>query len=302
MDDNPWGVSTQPASPTANPIQLNASNDDVEDAAPAWTAAQEPVQPSHPELDPTSEPAAEDSTTEEVLGTHVEPDQAEVLADESQGNAPDQAPLSDDERADEHSGDSSAELAQSQDSPEAEVMFGSRPASPAADNEAASSDSPPAVATTDDALAPAEPPHAAPAEPEAETVAASDDFGDDGGFAEDEGFGDDDGFGEMGGDDADFGDFGDFDESAGGFEAAAFDEPAVAPPVAAPTPAPAPVRSAPSGLPPLELNWSRPSRKALAPQLELWFESLYPGAAAAMTDEPERQVEGVGQVLVNEAL
>lgn len=112
-----------------------------------------------------------------------------------------------------------------------------------------------------------------------------------------------DDFGEVGGAGAgadggedDFGDFGDFGEA----DASAF-EPVPAPaPAPAPAPTPVPVAST-SGHPPLRLDLSTPTRRAVAPQLREFFEQAWPRAALAVNDEPERQVEGLAQVLVTES-
>ena len=109
---------------------------------------------------------------------------------------------------------------------------------------------------------------------------------------DDEGFGDDD-FGELGGDgDDDFGDFGDPDEAFGS-----------APPMTAfeapPAPSPQPVAS--TSNPAFRLDLSTPTRTALAPLLAPFWESRYPTATDCLSFEPERQVEGIGQVLVSES-
>lgn len=115
----------------------------------------------------------------------------------------------------------------------------------------------------------------------------------------DDAFGDsfDDDFGELGGDD-DFGDFGDFGGDAEG-DASAFGaapEPFVEEPLQ-------PVAStSASAYPPLRLDLSDPTRDVVASQLAPFFESAYPFARSAISDEPERQVDGVGQVLVNDSL
>ncbi|GAA5957374.1 hypothetical protein JCM3765_000439 [Sporobolomyces pararoseus] len=118
---------------------------------------------------------------------------------------------------------------------------------------------------------------------------------------------DDDDFGEMGeavdgGDDDDFGDFGDsapLDESA-------FDTP---PPALLTTPtrsfseSQAPTQPVPSTsfLPPLRLDLSnRPTRSSVAPQLREFVSTTWGDLSDKVTDEPERQVEGVAQILVTE--
>lgn len=95
----------------------------------------------------------------------------------------------------------------------------------------------------------------------------------------------DDDFGEMGdvvqeGED-DFGDFGDTVEEE------------VFAPVAS---------TSTSVYPPLRLDLSNPNATALAPQLSRFFDDLYPTANEYLTDEIERQVDGVAQVLVTEPL
>lgn len=109
-------------------------------------------------------------------------------------------------------------------------------------------------------------------------------------IADDDAFDEDD-FGEMGGDDAndddDFGDFGDVDSTA--FEPAVIEHFPVASTSAIP-------------YPPLQLDLSTPTALAMAPQLDDFFERMYPRARETLSDEPERQVDGIGQVLVTESL
>lgn len=105
-----------------------------------------------------------------------------------------------------------------------------------------------------------------------------------------------DDFGEAGGEDDDFGDFGDFGEGEDeGFGAVpeefAEDVPWV--PVAS---------TSGSSYPPLRLDLSSPSRTNLAPQLAPFLAGAYPLASSSLSDEKERQVDGVGQVLVSEPL
>ncbi|GAA6059170.1 hypothetical protein JCM10212_005515 [Sporobolomyces blumeae] len=121
---------------------------------------------------------------------------------------------------------------------------------------------------------------------------------------------DDDEFGEgqTGGDataDDDFGDFGD----AAPLDDAAFDAPAPAPAPSAfertaslgtPTPPP-PTTSTTTSLPPLQLSFAgRPTRASVAPQLREFIASAWGDPAGKVSEEPERQVEGVAQVLVTE--
>ncbi|KAL8280414.1 hypothetical protein RQP46_007062 [Phenoliferia psychrophenolica] len=118
---------------------------------------------------------------------------------------------------------------------------------------------------------------------------------------DDGGFGDDDDFGELGGGDDD--DFGDFDEGdMSGFGSAppmtAFDAP---PPAPTPAPPPPPQPVASTSNPAFRLDLSTPTRSALAPTLAPFWESRYPAASDALSAEPERQVEGIGQVLVSDS-
>ena len=105
-------------------------------------------------------------------------------------------------------------------------------------------------------------------------------------LAEDTGFDEfDDDFGEMGdvvqeGED----DFGDFEDTV---------EEEVFAPVAS---------TSTSAHPPLRLDLSNPTAAALAPQLSRFVDDLYPTANNYLTDEIERQVDGVAQVLVTEPL
>jgi hypothetical protein len=104
-----------------------------------------------------------------------------------------------------------------------------------------------------------------------------------------------DDFGEAGGED-DFGDFGDFGEGEDdGFGDApdAFTEDVPWVPVAS---------TSGSSYPPLRLDLSSPSRSNLAQQLAPFLAGAYPLASSSLSDEKERQVDGVGQVLVSEPL
>ncbi|BGP21954.1 hypothetical protein Rt10032_c18g6083 [Rhodotorula toruloides] len=108
-------------------------------------------------------------------------------------------------------------------------------------------------------------------------------------------------FGEVGkvDEEDDFGEFGDFGDAAP-LDESAFDTPAPA----SPQPAPSPALSRQPTLatfPPLRLDLSDTSRRAIAPQLQEFFRDAWPSAAQAVNDEPERQVEGAAQVLVTES-
>lgn len=109
-------------------------------------------------------------------------------------------------------------------------------------------------------------------------------------------------------DDDDFGDFGDFDEGDGGDDAA-FGAAPLPPPSSFARPADVEQRQAFAStssagfLPPLRMDLSNePSREVIGRQLENFFESAYPWSDQYLSDENERQVEGIGQILVNESL
>lgn len=89
-------------------------------------------------------------------------------------------------------------------------------------------------------------------------------------------FDDEDDFGEMGGDD----DFGDFEETDYIPEAS----------------------TSKSVYALMKLDLHRATAASLEPQLTPFIQELYPTAADWLTDEQERQVDGVGQVLVTESL
>ncbi|GAA5971391.1 hypothetical protein JCM11641_008334 [Rhodosporidiobolus odoratus] len=130
---------------------------------------------------------------------------------------------------------------------------------------------------------------AAPASTSVQADEAGDDFDDfnDGDFAEGGAEGDDD-----------FGDFGDFGDAAP-LDASAFEAPALPPPVPVIASSPTPVHI--SAYPPLRLDLSNTSRKAIAPQLKEFCAAVWAKADESVNDEPERQVEGPGQVLVTES-
>lgn len=108
-------------------------------------------------------------------------------------------------------------------------------------------------------------------------------------FDDADAFDEDDDFGELGGDDDDFGDFDEGDVSAFG---------AVPPMVSF---AAAVASTSAAAYPALRLDLTTPTGAALAPQLAPFFQSRYPLATDSLSDEPERQVDGVGQVLVTES-
>lgn len=102
-----------------------------------------------------------------------------------------------------------------------------------------------------------------------------------------------DDFGDMGGGDGDDDDFGEFGgDEAFGAAATTFEQ-QEAPPVASTSSSPY--------APPFRLDLSKPTRSSLGPQLAQFLQSAYPNAAVVVSDEPERQVDGVGQILVTES-
>ncbi|GAA5991510.1 hypothetical protein JCM10908_005737 [Rhodotorula pacifica] len=124
-------------------------------------------------------------------------------------------------------------------------------------------------------------------------------------------------------DDDDFGDFGDFGDAAP-LDEAAFEAPASSAPTDQQTPFPSASLSTSSfsqythpqqqqqqqpfaststatSHPPLRFDLTDPSRQAISSQLHEFWEGAIPNAARAVNDEPERQVEGVAQVLVLES-
>ena len=120
----------------------------------------------------------------------------------------------------------------------------------------------------------------------------------------------------VGGDDDDFGDFGDFGDAAP-LDEAAFE--VAPPPATTTTPLPSTPLASPShfpshqpfastsaaasvSYPPLHFDLSgEPSRQSISSQLHDFWQGAFPTAANAVSDEPERQVEGVAQVLVSES-
>ncbi|BGP13110.1 hypothetical protein JCM10213_000887 [Rhodosporidiobolus nylandii] len=123
------------------------------------------------------------------------------------------------------------------------------------------------------------------------------------GAAADDGFDDFDDFGDSttpaaAGDEDDFGDFGDFG-SAAPLDASAFEAPSLPPPV--PVVPVAPSATPPSAFPPLRLDLTNATRRAVAPQLAEFCRAAWARAGESVSDEPERQVGGVGQVLVEES-
>jgi len=290
MDDNPWGAPSAPSSPHLDPTsrslqleqepRLSLEIDDNDDLAPTW---------------------GNDSPGDAAAARL--PAVAPLTEDEGQG-----APAAVRERDEEPAGTSSDEPAEgAPDVPApAEPTSPSPPPAHAAWPEPASPPpaprNPPAPTTSlptlsfDDSLLDEGPPMDDFSDVDDPVLAstAADDFGAPAGGADD--FDDFGSVGEAG--DDDFGDFGDFGDAAP-LDEAAFDAPAPAAPPPAPAfaPAPAPV----SAYPPLRLDLSNTSRRAVAPQLRDFFAEAWPASLQAVNDDPERQVEGPAQVLVTDS-
>lgn len=293
MDDNPWGAPSAPSSPHLDPTsrslqleqepRLELEIDDNDDLAPTW---------------------GNDSPGDAAAARL--PAVAPVTEDEGQGS-----PAAVGEHEEEPAGTSSDEPAEGA----SDVPAPAEPTSPSPPPH------PPAHAASPEPSSPPPAPHSPPAPPTSlptlsfddslldegppmddfsdvdDPVLAStadDDFGAPAGGADD--FDDFGSVGEAG--DDDFGDFGDFGDAAP-LDEAAFDAPAPAAPPPAPAfaPAPAPV----SVYPPLRLDLSNTSRRAVAPQLRDFFAEAWPASLQAVNDDPERQVEGPAQVLVTES-
>ncbi|GAA5892144.1 hypothetical protein JCM8208_001448 [Rhodotorula glutinis] len=296
MDDNPWGAPSAPSSPHLDPtshslqldkeprLSLEVDNDD--DLAPTW-GQESPNDAAEPRL-----PVAP--------VTDLDGD----VAHAAKGEGDEQATAA--TRADEP-----ADGAQAAPAPAEPTSPPPPPPPPPQPAHAASPEpaspppvppSPPAPPTSlptlsfDDSLLDEGPPMDDFSDDDlGEPVLAS--LGGEGG--DDDGFGapadDFDDFGSVGeaGDD-EFGDFGDFGDAAP-LDEAAFDAPAPVVPPAAPAPVPS------SAYPPLRLDLSNTSRRAVAPQLRDFFAEAFPASVQAVNDDPERQVEGPAQVLVTES-
>ncbi|KPV76719.1 uncharacterized protein RHOBADRAFT_51720 [Rhodotorula graminis WP1] len=294
MDDNPWGAPSAPSSPHLDPTshslqleqepRLSVDIDDDDDLAPTW-GQDSPGDAVAARLPPAA-PVTDDKGEGALAG---EPEQGEGTARTSFDEPADgvqQAPAP--VKPTSPTSPPPPPPPAHADSPE--------PASPPPNPP-----SPPAPPTSlptlsfDDSLLDEGPPMDDFSDVDDEPVLAS--VGADG---DDDGFGapadDFDDFGSVGeaGDD-DFGDFGD----AAPLDEAAFDAPAPVAPPPAPTAAPAPVSY--SAYPPLRLDLSDTSRRAVAPQLRDFFAEAWPASLQAVNDDPERQVEGPAQVLVTES-
>jgi len=302
--DNPWGASSVDASPNLTPTSTppDQAQDaprlslEVDDEDASWGKKQTEVEGekeeveetnhsngvegegSEPEIDTVkveedSKATGHPSTTEPTPESPSSPNASPPLAPTSSDDLPPLAPpipIVNDEPI------TSTEEPPMDDFPDDDDAFSATSNSPRPEQHSTNFSLPPPPIATE------------PSE-----VPPMDDFDD---F-------DDDDFGEMGetveggNEDDDFGDFGDtapLDESA-------FDAP---PPPAQTTfnetPAPQPIASS-SALPPLRLDLSnRPTRRTVGPQLREFVSSAWGDVSEAVSDEPERQVEGVAQVLVTE--
>jgi hypothetical protein len=290
MDDNPWGNPSPspqqtPQLPAASPPLSISTQDSTEpdwQAAPAQQKEQPPTAVTEQQL--VSSPLDDDQEEAEPVK------EVEVQEQDDKKEGTDEAPAPKQPLHDEPQG-------LSEDSDES-APPAAEPAAPAF---------PPKPAALSMTLPPLDdgPPMDDFSDDEADqqpSTSAADVVGDS--------FDDDfDDFGEAGagGDDDDFGDFGDFDagDLAAGEEdafagAGSFVEETSAPPP--PRPQPPVASTSRSGYAPLQLDLSNTSRSAMCEQLKGFLDGVYPGAAEAVSDEPERQVEGAAQVLVNEPL
>ncbi|BGP37030.1 hypothetical protein JCM10449v2_000934 [Rhodotorula kratochvilovae] len=287
--DNPWGAPSTPSSPHLDPTspppehkQRASFEADADVDTPAWDSAS----PAAPEKEVEQNEALVTVADEDVAAVEeAEPETegggagSDMDVESGQEDAPTGASSDDDSAPSRPSTPPPAQTASPEPAP---------PASP-------SSPAVPSPAPTFPAAFPEPLPNEAPPMDDFDEPAPSaSSFADDAFDTPAEGGADDfDDFGSVGeaGDDDDFGDFGDFGD------AAPLDEAAFAAP-AAPAPVPAPVASA---YPPLRLDLRSTARRAVAPQLRDFWAEAWPASALAVSDEPERQVEGSAQVLVTES-
>ncbi|GAA5924350.1 uncharacterized protein JCM15063_005609 [Sporobolomyces koalae] len=292
--DNPWGASSASPSPnltaTANGSETTESAPrlslEVEEEDASWGTGsprakqeaddvEEAEEPNSPEAEPTgaSEPNNdhEEDNSEIPTESRTEVSQIEVSSEAATTSPPDQAqlappiPLVNDASTAIEPVTNDPEKEQATQSPEPADTF--------------TVSLPPVTATPSEA-----PP--------------MDDFDD---------FDDDDGFGEMGdaaqgdGNDDDFGDFGDFRDSAP-LDESAFDAvPSQTTTEILPTVLETVQPAATPFLPPLRLALSsRPTRRTVAPQLREFVSNAWGDASRKVSEEPERQTEGVTQVMVSE--
>ncbi|GAA5953102.1 hypothetical protein JCM21900_005068, partial [Sporobolomyces salmonicolor] len=340
MDDNPWGDPAPDSPPpgldstdhdhsSAEPVARTSVEDAEEELdTPAWGAGEtvKPFERDKLEQEPSATAAADDASELGAPAIKVHEPAKDSQATETGGRpstANDTAPAASDNAAPVAPASTSAEL-------DVEERIGEHVEedTPAEGSTSIRHVGEPAATPTGDAPPP--PSTSTPSEPTALSASATpfvpsfsftlpstpnegppmDDFDDPKSSFPDEpaasssappvdDFGDfDDDFGEMGAAgevaDDDFGDFGDavpMDEAA--FEASVPPQPT--------TSAPPPIATG-SYLPPLQLDLSnRPLRRTVAPQLREFCRSAWGGeTASAVSDEQERQVEGIAQVLVTE--
>ncbi|GAA6005359.1 hypothetical protein JCM10207_002951 [Rhodosporidiobolus poonsookiae] len=308
--DNPWGNPSPSPNPspavdsTSTPTSPRLSYDSDDDERPQWG-----TQEQQKEEDATPAKQEEDAKSEEeqVEVTDTVTDDEAPADEEDEENAPEQEDKHEekdknDEQptpADDAATDSPPPAEAAAPEPDAESPTTEADSSPAAEPAPLPS-SPPAAAVSVPALPPSfdTPPEGPPMDdfdddfdsPPAGAVDEEDDF-DDFGDVADGGDGDDD----------DFGDFGDFGEAAP-LDASAFEAPAaLAPPVPVVAPTPARAATPAPGYPPLRLDLTNAARRDVAPQLKEFCAAVWTEAAASVGEEPERQVEGVGQVMVTES-
>ncbi|GAA5832355.1 hypothetical protein JCM3766R1_002394 [Sporobolomyces carnicolor] len=303
--DNPWGTSSTDASPnlassstppeapeSAPRLSLEAEEEDA-----TWGTAADKVDADETEVEETKEDVAD--SEEPAVADEGEKQHEEGPGEASEQPAPDTA--GSDSEGREPSGGETSSLPPPVPIVSESVVGVEETSEDEVNKEDEDHAVPSGPVSSSENLETFKvPPLAAPEPSEAPPM---DDFDD---------FDDEDDFGEMGeangggdGED-DFGDFGDFgdaaplDESA--FEAPAPDLAATATPSVATDPTishpPVPFTSS---LPPIRLDLSdRPTRRSVAPQLHDFLASAWGDISSSVTDEPERQVEGIAQILVTE--
>ncbi|SCV72783.1 BQ2448_4320 [Microbotryum intermedium] len=316
MDDNPWGVPTTP-SPRSNrndvdPIQIlrlsvgDGSNEPLTSAmtsSPHWDASRSPsllVKEQGHDVEQKQEPEQEQDEKEEDAEEEVSDEQTVEEATPAPSTEPEtssthEANDDDDDSEPAHDDDKDKDD-KDKDKDKASERFSSPPPPPAAAMVQSPStplvlppmeEGPPMDDFDDDESGPT------PATPVPELGHDFDDFGE--------------AVAAGGDDDDDFGDFGDFDQTTegdtDGFEGfgepPTFTEASVRPSAHDASSSFAAFQS--TGHPPLLLDLTDPSKSAIAEQLQQFFEGIYPGAQNVVSDEPERQVEGVSQVLASES-
>ncbi|GAA5856388.1 hypothetical protein JCM8547_008720 [Rhodosporidiobolus lusitaniae] len=318
--DNPWGASTPPFAAankqdgplSSPPTSPRVSYSPSADERPTW-GADEPAkkEKEQQDLEQEEEDKQDEAVTDEVEQDEEDEDKEEVepaaVQDQHEDEKVDElisAPLDDNEETSAHA--PSSPPAETADSPSSSRSASPAPA-PADELSPSSSEQPPFTPPTAAVALPLSLPDATPAE-----APPMDDFDDDfdspaaqadAGAPEAEGgdeFDDFDDF-DQGGDgagDDDFGDFGEFGDAAP-LDESAFEFTPLPPPVPIVVPSPAP--PAASAYPPLRLDLSNTARRAVAPQLKEFCRQVWSEAEESVSEEPERQVEGVAQVLATES-